>query len=111
MIRRILAAASLVMLSTTAFAADLLNYKPAPLMSPAPAFGWTGFHLGVVVGYAIDGNDAKYSYNNVPSPAAIPLLPKEADLTSKGWERWGRCRLRPADEWFRPRGGGRHFVG
>jgi outer membrane immunogenic protein len=84
MIRRItLAAASLVMLSTTAFAADLLNYKPAPLTSPAPAFDWTGFHLGVVGGYAIDGNDAKYSYNNVPSPA-LPLLPKEADLTGKG---------------------------
>jgi outer membrane immunogenic protein len=84
MIRRILAAASFVVLTTTAFAADLLNYKPAPLMSPAPAFDWTGFHLGVVGGYAIDGNDARYSYKNIPSPAAIPLLPKEADLTSNG---------------------------
>ena len=84
MIRRILIAASLVMLSTAAFAADLLNYKLAPLMAPVPAFDWTGLHLGVVGGYAVDGNDARYSYNNIPSPQAIPLLPKKADLTSNG---------------------------
>jgi outer membrane immunogenic protein len=83
MIRHILAAASLVMLSTTAFAADLLNYKPEPLMSPAPAFDWTGFHVGVVGGYAVDGNDARYSYRNIPSPGAVPLLPTKADLTSE----------------------------
>jgi outer membrane immunogenic protein len=82
MIRGILIAASLVMLSTAAFAADLLNYRPALFMTPVPAFDWTGFHVGVVGGYAVDGNDAKYSYNNVPSPA-LPLLPTEADLTSK----------------------------
>jgi outer membrane immunogenic protein len=84
MIRGILIAASLVMLSTAAFAADLLNYKPALPIAPVPAFDWTGFHLGVVGGYAIDGNDARYSYNNIPSPAAVPLLPKKADLTSEG---------------------------
>jgi outer membrane immunogenic protein len=83
MIRRILVAAGLVMLSTTAFAADLLNYKPAPLMAPVPVFDWTGVHVGIVGGYAVDGNDARYSYNNIPSPA-LPLLPTEADLTSRG---------------------------
>jgi outer membrane immunogenic protein len=83
MTRRILVAATLAMLSTTAFAADLLNYKPAPLMAPVPAFDWTGFHVGVVAGYAVDGNDAKYSYNKVPA-SAVALLPTAADLTSRG---------------------------
>jgi outer membrane immunogenic protein len=80
---RLLVAITLALSSTTAFAADLLNYGPSPVSPISPAFDWTGFHVGVVAGYAVDGNDARYSYNNIPSPA-LPLLPTEADLTSKG---------------------------
>ena len=83
MIGRILVAAVLAMLSTTAFAADLLNYGPEPVMTPVRAFDWTGFHVGLVAGYGWDGRGADYSYINI-DPPALPFLPRGADLNSNG---------------------------
>ena len=80
---RILLAAIVGMLSTTAFAADLLNYKPEPVMAPVPTFDWTGFHAGISGGYGFNADDPSYSFTNVP-PDVIPLLPKSANLDADG---------------------------
>jgi outer membrane immunogenic protein len=53
MMKRILTAALLASVATSAFAADLPSHK-APPMAPVyapPAFSWTGFYVGVNGGY------------------------------------------------------------
>ena len=66
---------------TAVQAADLA--PPVYKAAPAPVFSWTGLHFGVFAGYAWDGRDADYSYNNV-SPVIVPLLPTRAGLDSQG---------------------------
>ena len=48
---RFLVAITLALSSTTAFAADLLNYRPSQVPPISPAFNWTGLHIGVSGGY------------------------------------------------------------
>ena len=81
MTKSLLAAAVLAVLSTSAFSADLLNYKAAPV--PSQAFDWTGLHIGIGGGYGFNADDPSYSYTNVPS-IAIPLLPTSIDLSGDG---------------------------
>jgi outer membrane immunogenic protein len=83
MIRRFIVAATLAVLSTTAFAADLLNYGAEPVMAPVPAFDWTGFHVGISGGYGFNADDPSYSYTDVPS-FIVPLLPTSIDLSGDG---------------------------
>jgi outer membrane immunogenic protein len=81
-LRPLLACATIMLLSTTAYAADLGTYRPARGMAVS-AFDWTGVHVGLSAGYGFDSHDADYSYNNVP-PEAVPVLPKSAELTNGG---------------------------
>jgi outer membrane immunogenic protein len=83
MTRRFVVAATFAMLSTTTFAADLLNYKLEPVMAPAPIFDWTGLHAGIGGGYGFNADDPSYSYRNVPS-FVVPLLPTSIDLSGDG---------------------------
>ena len=83
MIRRFIVAATLAVLSTTAFAADLLNYGAEPVMAPVPAFDSTGFHVGISGGYGFNADDPSYSYTDVPS-FIVPLLPTSIDLSGDG---------------------------
>ena len=83
-LRHVPSVAVAMILSGTAYAADLSLYRTTPLVTPpSAAFDWTGFHIGLIAGYAWDGHDADYSYNNVPS-FILPMLPTHADLTSQG---------------------------
>ena len=52
----------LPLLMTPALAADLAHYQPVATMRYAPAFDWSGLHIGVSGGYAFDGHDASYTY-------------------------------------------------
>lgn len=83
MTRRILAAAIVAMLSTTASAADLLNHEPEPVMAAVPTFDWTGFHLGISGGYGFNADNPSYSYQNVPADV-LSLLPNAAHLDADG---------------------------
>ena len=60
-LRKASSIAFVLLLSTTAQAADL-GYSR---VRPAPAFEWTGLRIGISGGYAFGGRDADYSYNNV----------------------------------------------
>jgi outer membrane immunogenic protein len=83
MTRRILVAATLALLSTTASAVDLLNYRPEPVMAAVPTFDWTGFHAGISGGYGFNADDPNYSYIDVP-PDIVQLLPTSIDLSGDG---------------------------
>ena len=52
-------------------------------MTYAPAFDWTGSHIGLSGGYAFDGHDASYTYNGV-APEEVAILPSGASLSSNG---------------------------
>jgi outer membrane immunogenic protein len=65
---------------TTARAADLGSEPPSP-MRAVPMLDWTGLRIGLSAGYAFDGNDAGYSYNNVP-PEQLDILPNSTSLTN-----------------------------
>jgi hypothetical protein len=81
--RRSLQAISVLpLLMTPVLAADLTTYQPVA-MPYAPAFDWTGFHIGVSGGYAFDGHDASYTYNGV-APEEVAILPSAASLSSNG---------------------------
>jgi outer membrane immunogenic protein len=80
---RFLVAMSLALSTTTAFAADLLNYGPAPVSPISPAFNWTGLHIGVSGGWGFNAGDPAYAYINVPAQI-VPLLPKSANLDADG---------------------------
>lgn len=50
-------AAFTVLMSTTAFAADLPAFEPAPVIAPVPeGFTWTGPYVGVFAGWAWGGD-------------------------------------------------------
>jgi outer membrane immunogenic protein len=52
--KKLLAAALLASVASSAFAADLPSRKgppPAPMYAPAPVYSWTGFYVGVNGGY------------------------------------------------------------
>jgi outer membrane immunogenic protein len=53
MMKKILTAALLASVATSAFASDLPSHKAPPAMAPvyAPPFSWTGFYVGVNGGY------------------------------------------------------------
>jgi outer membrane immunogenic protein len=68
---------------TPALAADLSHYQPVATMRYAPAFDWSGLHIGVSGGYAFDGHDASYTYNGVASEE-VAILPSGASLSSSG---------------------------
>src|SRR4249919_1172947 len=70
------------LLATPALAADFPQYQPAR-MTYAPAFDWTGSHIGLSGGYAFDGHDASYTYNGV-APEEVAILPSGASLSSNG---------------------------
>ena len=81
MFKRFLSAAAFAFVSNQASAADLGDYS-----SPAPAassFGWSGLHVGVSGGFAINEDDPAYSYINVPS-SDVALLPTKAHLNADG---------------------------
>jgi len=80
---RFLVGVTLALLSTTAFAADLVNYGPPPAPPISTALDWTGFHVGVSGGFGFNNGDPAYSYVNVPSQI-VPLLPKSANLDADG---------------------------
>ena len=53
-----LSTVALLSLSAAALAADLRSQRaPAPFISPAPVFTWTGFYVGANIGWAFRGND------------------------------------------------------
>ena len=81
---RILLAAIVGMLSTTAFAADLLNYKPEPVMAAVPTFDWTGFHAGISGGYGFNADDPSYSFTNVPPGRGSRSYPSRQILMRMG---------------------------
>ena len=72
----------LPLLMTSANAADLGRYQPVA-MRYAPAFDWSGLHVGFSGGYAFDGHDASYAYNGV-APEEVAILPSGASLSSNG---------------------------
>jgi outer membrane immunogenic protein len=74
----LIATATLAVLGTSAFAADLPQPMPAPVykapaMVPAPAYSWTGFYVGGNVGYGWGSNTGAgwNSFTDVPSPGTF----------------------------------------
>jgi outer membrane immunogenic protein len=66
-------AASIALLATGAFAADLPVRAPAPApLVYAPIFTWTGFYAGVNAGYANTRNRSSFSYAATEPGGAFP---------------------------------------
>ena len=61
--RILVASVASVSIAGAASSADLPTRKPAPepILSPIPAFSWTGFYIGGNVGVAFDGGVSNYS--------------------------------------------------
>ena len=72
MFRSILTVAAVAALSTSVFAADLPDRgpAPAPVLSAAPIFTWTGFYVGAQVGYAW-GKDRTVEYTTATGGAML----------------------------------------
>lgn len=79
-LRGVIAAAAMGLMGASAQAADLGSQPYEP---PAAAFDWSGLHADFIAGFAIDNNDANYSYSGIPSNV-LPLLPTGADLNGNG---------------------------
>lgn len=58
MLRSLISASALALMSSAAFAADLPIFEPTPVMtSPVPmASNWTGFYVGAQAGWAFGGD-------------------------------------------------------
>ena len=81
MMRPLAGAATLMLVCSSALAADLVNYS-AP-SAPSSAYDWTGFHLGISGGYGFNVDNPSYSYQNVPADVLF-LLPTTAHLDADG---------------------------
>lgn len=68
-----LLAATCVLASGSAFAADLSVRKAVPAVVAAPApFSWTGFYVGLNAGYAWSNNSTSYDYLLAGGAADLP---------------------------------------
>lgn len=68
----LMSAAAVVLVSGTAFAADLPSRTmapAAPYLSPVPVFTWTGFYVGVNAGAAFGGNNGGVTPFGFTAPA------------------------------------------
>ncbi|WP_224405137.1 outer membrane protein [Afifella sp. IM 167] len=78
----LISTAALALLGSTAMAADLPSYEPAPAAPAAPVsapgYNWTGGYVGLQGGYGWSNVDSAYSY--VTTPAAGSL-----DFDADGW--------------------------
>jgi opacity protein-like surface antigen len=84
--KKILLAALMAGVATSAFAADLPTRKAPPAPAPmyvVPAFTWTGFYVGVNGGYAV-GNGGG-GFGNVDGGMAAP---PPATTTSSARSCW-----------------------
>lgn len=90
--KTLLAAASLVALSSAAFAADLPARGPAVAPAPlyaAPIFTWSGFYVGLNAGAAFRSGDRVADYAYTTTPGGVPasgadLALINADLAAVG---------------------------
>lgn len=63
--KRLLLSTALVSLSVGAYAADLSSRGGNSFVSPQPAFSWTGFYAGALIGGAATRSQSNYTYNSV----------------------------------------------
>src|SRR5262245_18023276 len=75
-------AASILVLSQNALAADLPRKAPAA-PPPPPPFSWTGFYVGIHGGGAWTSGDGNLSplFNNLPDPVSWNRSPETFDLS------------------------------
>jgi outer membrane immunogenic protein len=86
-----LAALGCALMSATALAADLPARKaaPTPIFTPAPAYSWDGFYLGVQAGGVWDrvssaGNNSNYYYSLLfPALATVPWYGYNSGASTK----------------------------
>ena len=83
-----LAALGCALMSATALAADLPARKsvPSPVFTPAPAYSWDGFYLGLQAGFVWDrvsnaGNYGGYAWLAAPLFPALATVPWAAGST------------------------------
>src|SRR5262249_19746680 len=65
------------LIRTTAFAADMAVRMPvkAPPPPPAPVYSWTGFYVGVNVGYSWGRSNNNWNYFNQIASLGGPICP------------------------------------
>src|SRR3712207_5495215 len=67
---------TLGLMSSSALAADLLEpvvpVEPVPVVEEVPAFTWTGFYVGVDVGYAFGDEDNNNGNRRIRDPGPCP---------------------------------------
>lgn len=73
-----------VLMSGAAMAADLPSRKAAVEVAPAPMFTWTGFYVGVNVGYASNVSNGNYGGLQVLPPATWNHLSNWGGGTGSG---------------------------
>lgn len=72
-LKTILLASSVTLVSSCAFAADIITPYEAPISIPAPAFNWSGAYIGVNLGYGGGEFEHPFSVDTIPLTGSLDI--------------------------------------